>query len=49
MDDNAKIEKFSTICETVKRITNKVRKHTLLRFYKALAVLTGLFRIETWT
>jgi hypothetical protein len=50
MDINVKLQRFQQICGTIKRIlAGKVRKETLLRFYKIMAIPTLLYGSECWT
>jgi hypothetical protein len=43
MDISVKLQRFQQICGTIKRtFTGKVRKETLLRFYKIMAIPTVL-------
>jgi hypothetical protein len=44
MDINVKLQIFQQICSTIKRIlAGKIRKETLLRFYKIMAIPTLLY------
>jgi hypothetical protein len=50
MDINVKLLRFQQICGTIKRtLARKVRKETLLRFYKIMAIPTLLYGSECWT
>jgi hypothetical protein len=50
MDINAKPQRFQQICGTIKStLTGKVRKETLLKFYKLMAIPTILYGSECWT
>jgi hypothetical protein len=44
MDINVKLQRFQQICGTIKRtLAGKVRKETLLRIYKIMAIPTLLY------
>jgi hypothetical protein len=50
MDINVKLQRFQQLCGTIKRaLAGKVRKETLLRFYKIMAIPTLLYGSECWT
>jgi hypothetical protein len=50
MYNNVKLQRFQQICGTIKRTSaRKVRKETLLRFYKIMAIPTSLYGSECWT
>lgn len=50
VDIGNKVESFSKICGTIKRtLKNKVRKDTMIKFYKTMAVPAALYSSETWT
>jgi hypothetical protein len=49
-DINVKLQIFQQICGTIKRtLARKVRKETLFRFYKIMAIPTLLYGSEYWT
>jgi hypothetical protein len=49
MDINVKLQRFQQICGTIKRTSaRKVRKETLLSFYKIMARPTLLYCSESW-
>lgn len=48
-DMDNKVNKFQCICGTTNRkLRNKVRKETKLKFYKTVAMPTLLYGCETW-
>jgi hypothetical protein len=50
MDTNVKLQRFQQICGTIQRtFAGKVRKVTLLRFYKIMAIPTLMCGSECWT
>jgi hypothetical protein len=50
MDINVKLQRFQQICGTIKRtFTRKVRKETVLRSNKIMAISTLLYGSECWT
>ncbi len=50
IDADKKIEKFNRMCGTIRRtLKSKVRKDTIMKFYKTLAVPCGLYGCEIWT
>jgi hypothetical protein len=50
LDINVKLQRFQQICGTIKRtLARKVRKETLLRFYKIMAIPTLLYGSDCWT
>ena len=49
-DIKTKIEKFNFINGTIRRtLKNKVRKETMLKFYKVMSLPTITYGSETWT
>jgi hypothetical protein len=49
-DINVKLQRFQQICGTIKRtLAGKVRKETLFRFYKIMAIPTHLYGSECRT
>ena len=49
-DIKMKIEKFNFINGTIRRtLKNKVRKETMLKFYKVMSLPTITYGSETWT
>jgi hypothetical protein len=49
MDISVKLQRFQQICGTIKRtLDGKVRKETLVRFYKIMAIPTLLYGSECW-
>jgi hypothetical protein len=49
MDINVKLQRFQQICGTIKRtLAGKVRKETLLRIYKILAIPNPPYGSECW-
>jgi hypothetical protein len=50
MDINVKLQRVLQICGTIKRtLAGNIRKETLLRFYKIMAIPTILYESECWT
>jgi hypothetical protein len=50
IDINVKPQRFQQLCGTIKRtLAGKVRKLTLLRFYKIMTIPTLLYGSECWT
>jgi hypothetical protein len=50
MDSNVKLQIFQQIYGTIKRtLAGKVKKETLLRFYKIMAIPILLYGSECWT
>jgi hypothetical protein len=50
IDINVKLQRFQQISGTIKRtLARKVRKETILRFYKIMAIPTLLYGSECWT
>lgn len=50
IDINGKIAKFNKMNGTIRRtLKRKVRKETIMKFYKVIAIPTCLYGSETWT
>ena len=46
--DRKKINRFQTICGTIRKYLKKTRTDTQMKFYKAVARPTLLYGSETW-
>jgi len=48
LDFDKKINRFQSICSTIRKHLKKTRTDTQMKFYKVVARLTLLYGSETW-